>query len=63
MATSELRPERSEGEALYVCRGRKFQAEGTASTKALGQKRDMDAAANIAEESEHQMEHQRLSSG
>lgn len=30
-----------EGEALYVCRGRKFQAEGTASAKTLGQKCDM----------------------
>ena len=52
------------GEKLCRCLvGRKFQAEGTASARALGQKFDFDAVANIGRGSEHQMEHQQLSTG
>lgn len=49
------------GEIQQEFGDRKFQAEGTASAKALGKKCDIDGAANIGQGSEHSMGHQQLS--
>lgn len=48
-------------EILQEFGDKKFQAEGPASAKALGKKRDVDGAANIGLGSEHSLGHQQLS--